>query len=251
MGRARHLAKAPIAEAIMDIQFVVPDSSVNRSKAVLGPYWHAGWEKQEQRTFSAQISPAAGEISAGPSTLDAYGALSPDGTEVIRVGSDRVTVSRLKTYTNWEDLWARTLEAFQPFVEASCPTEVRRVGARFINRLAAADALGSYERLLERPPLMVLREGLEGARIANFLRRHVVEDLPGGFTAILTIGSVTPAPGEQATSIGPVVLDIDVFKKCQLPIDIGVIKSEFDRIRDIKNELFFGSLTDECLERLE
>jgi uncharacterized protein (TIGR04255 family) len=251
MGYPRHLAKPPIVEAVMDLKFAGVDASLDELQEVLADRFEAGWTRQLTHTYAASFSPSIAAIAKTSSQLEAIAAVSPDEDQALAVRQDRLSASRIRSYTRWEDLWALLEGDFDDYVRIGKPSSVSRISARFINRLRSADSLGSYDQVLERPPLPVLRDGLEGARIANFLRRHVVEGLNGGFTANLTIGTVTPEPGEEAKSLGPMILDIDVFKVCSLPLEVSTLVAEFNQIRDLKNALFFGSLTDRMLEQFE
>ena len=49
----------------------------------------------------------------------------------------------------------------------------------------------------------------------------------------------------------PLLVDIDVSKAELYPVDINKLAPDFALLRSAKNALFFGSLTEKCLEQFE
>jgi uncharacterized protein (TIGR04255 family) len=77
----------------------------------------------------------------------------------------------------------------------------------------------------------------------GFLHRVVIPFSTDGITAIVTQAMEFPS----GTSV-PVVLDIDVYYTCKLEVNSPIVWAEFDRLRDIKNHIFFSSVTERALE---
>lgn len=256
MGRRRQLRNAPIVEAVMDIQFLGVTRTLRDLESLLDGYLAEGLAKRytHQHEFAATIHPG-GDNPPVPtdvsSQLESIAVVAPDKSRLVILRRDRITVSRLKSYTDWDELWGEFSIAVERYVAAAHPAGAKRIAARFINRIPPRAGLVSFEHVLERPPQPVLKDGLDGARITNFLRRHVVEGIDGGLTANLAIATVVAEPGEDTSHIPPILLDIDVSKVGDLPLDLAQLRLEFDFIRSAKNALFFGSLTDACLEQFE
>lgn len=255
MARVRHLTHAPIREALIDFQFAGGELDLAKLNSLSEAYILRGWVGQEIRNFEAVIAPKSDsnsselEIHNSSSVLEGIGVTSADGAHVIQFRASRLTISCTRHYANWEDLEARARAALAEFVQGVAGLVVSRIGTRFINRIPPDPAVADYGDLLERPPLPLQVEGLEGGRISNFLRRHVVEGLQGGFTANLTIGTVKPEAGETTKQTQALVVDVDVFKLCQIRPDFESLQPELAAMRNLKNLLFFGSLKDEALER--
>jgi len=240
----------------MDVQFTGIDLGLQELEPTLDGFLSLGWQKRyaHQHQFAATLSPAsaAGPVATDVSShLESIAMVSPDESQLVVIRRDRITASRVKSYTEWQDLWNDLERIFEPYVAGARPKEVRRIAARFINRISPHPSFSKFDDVLERPPQPVLGKGFEEARITNFLRRHVVEHIDGGLTANLTIGTVVAEPGEDTTQVSPLVLDIDVEKQCTLQADLKQLQPYFDQIRKAKNALFFGSLTDLCLEVYE
>lgn len=254
MATAKPLSRAPIQEALLDILFQGAAASLPVLEDTVAPFREQGWTIKHLHMLNATLGPFqpadvtdAVPLSKVSQHLDGVSATSSDETRVIMVRPARLTVSRVNSYDNWEELEAQTEAVFDDFVPKLRPTAVRRIAARFINRVPPNPRFASYGELLERAPQPL--PSFENARISNFLRRHVVEDLPGGCIANLSIGTVVPEPGEDTSGLQALVIDIDVYKVCTLEPSFEELRGHFRQIRDLKNMLFFGSLTEHGLEQ--
>lgn len=254
MATAKPLSRAPIQEALLDILFQGAGAPLSDLEATIAPLRAQGWTIKHLHTLNATLGPfqpadvmEAVPLSTVSQHLDGVSATSSDERRVVMVRPARLTVSRVNGYDNWEDLEGQTEAVFKNFVPKLRPTAVRRIAARFINRVPPNPRFSSYDELLERAPLPL--PSFESARISNFLRRHVVEDLPGGCIANLSIGTVVPEPGEDTSGLQALLIDIDVYKVCTLEPTFEELRGHFRQIRDIKNMLFFGSLTEQGLEQ--
>lgn len=73
---------------------------------------------------------------------------------------------------------------------------------------------------------------------------RVVIPYPDGMMAVINFGNQpTQSPDQSAF-----VLDVEVFKDAQLESSDPSIWSLLDQMREIKNDIFFRSLTDHALE---
>lgn len=256
VGQRRQLSKAPIIEAILDVQFYGVEKTLKELEPALDAYVAAGQQKryEHQHEFAATIQiglpsdPVPTDVSVA---LASIAVVEPDESRVVVMRDNRISVSRVGGYTDWETLWADLIVAFDRYVERANPAGVRRIAARFINRFVPAPDLKTFADVLERPPQPVLKVGFEGAHVSNFLRRHVVEGIDGGLTANLAIGTVTAEVDEDASRMLPLLVDIDVSKAELYPVDINKLAPDFALLRSAKNALFFGSLTEKCLEQFE
>ena len=256
MGNVRHLTRAPIREAVLDVQLTGFDAELKSLFELTSPFVSTGWRFQELKNYEAIIGPVDESDQSGlrvhsaSSDVEGYGALSADQAKVVQFRRNRATVSRVKKYLHWEDLQELAEDAFSAYfrLPGTEDKKISRIGVRFINRIPPLSRFNGYDEMLERPPLALDAPGLEGGRVTNFLRRHVIEGLRDGFSANLTIGTVKPEPGETIRQTKALVVDVDVYKACVLSPDLESLRSSFVVMRELKNNLFFGSLKDELLE---
>lgn len=252
MAKPRDLSKAPVLEAVINFGF--SGVQLNREALVLlaAPYEEQGWQRQEAHTFEATIGPA---VPDAPLSIVSSGGFAgfvlrdPGGGRFIRLETSQISASVTNGYSGWEALREEARQAFEAFVKASHPSAVGRIATRFINRIPPHADFTQFDQILTRPPLQM--EELPGAYVSDFLRRHVITNLEGGFTANLTIGTATSEADEPASPAKAIVIDVDVFKECDLPPMFDLMEAELAEARTIKNQLFFGSLQDAVVERFE
>jgi uncharacterized protein (TIGR04255 family) len=79
--------------------------------------------------------------------------------------------------------------------------------------------------------------------LASFLMRFVIPNPATGAIAIVTQSFESPSETHAQ-----VILDIDVFKDVELPINGDECWSQFDALRDYKNAIFFESITERTKE---
>lgn len=250
MANARALRNPPIQEAVIQFQF----EGVNLDKKLLAslaePYVAKGWVQEEIHNFETALNHKSDGVELLSSGAIFIGLVvrDPEGRHLVQLRTDSLAVSNARHYESWEALEDRARIAFEEFVAVASPPAVSRLSARFINRIPSFGELQDFDQILERPPLTV--EGFPGATVADFLRRHVITGLDGGFTANLTIGTVTKEPGEDSAGKA-LVIDTDVFKSLQAEPAFETLRPELGTLRSIKNRLFFGSLKEELVEKFQ
>jgi uncharacterized protein (TIGR04255 family) len=79
--------------------------------------------------------------------------------------------------------------------------------------------------------------------LSGFLQRVVIPFAVDGTTAIVTQVLEPPKEG-----LIPVVLDIDVFVMTRFGVNSHGIWTTLDGLRNVKNEIFFSSVTEKALE---
>ncbi|MBL8297525.1 MAG: TIGR04255 family protein [Rhodanobacteraceae bacterium] len=255
MAKVRHLARAPIQEAILDFEFSGPGLSQVQIDSISSRYVKSGSKtKKIEMPVVAPPPLAVGGIDVPGGkwnyiSLEEHVGLPPSAGRSVLISQNQVAVSSVRSYPGWDEFEVLAERAFSSYVELAENPRVTRLSARFINRIAPDPTYADYSSILERPPQSLPGEGLEGSKITDFLRRHVVDGLRGNFTANLTVGTATPEPLEITKNTKAILIDIDVFKMCDLAADFVSLRSELATMREIKNALFFGSLKEHVVER--
>jgi uncharacterized protein (TIGR04255 family) len=120
------------------------------------------------------------------------------------------------------------------------PVAIVRTAFRYINYLELPYHPGdSFRRFLAAPPEMP-----NGApqQISDFLTRLVTHEDPD--VAVVT-QKLDAAPTGGLT---PITIDIDVFFPGAVAAEEKSIAEVLQRLRELKNRLFFALLTDEAVE---
>jgi uncharacterized protein (TIGR04255 family) len=245
MARPRkHLANAPIVEAVIDFRVLGRDQVLAEAFADLGSsigeqYKKTGSIKSLQTRFGLfqgkPIDPSQMEIDLGWR----YQTTS----EVAQFRVDGFTFSKITLYPTWEEIFAEAFRLWKVYIDAAKPRQVYRIAVRYINRmqLPAVKDLGEY---LEAPPR--LPKPIPQL-IRDFLTRVNVRDDKRDASAVI-VQAVEPQMDPGTISL---LLDIDAFREVSLKVDDPALPAIFGELRQLKNEIFFASITDTTAEIYE
>lgn len=236
--------KAPIAEALLDIQAKLsPDVDLARlatfQEAIRDRYptrrerssWQAGFEIK-----------AGGSVEIAPSEGRPDGCLfsSTDGRQIVQVRLDGFTFNRLKPYDKWEPFRDEARQHWERYIALTNPSAVSRVALRYINRLELPIPVRDFnEYVLTSPEIAPgLPQGLSGV----FMRLEVPYEA-FNCTAIIT-ETMEPPQGD----ILPFIFDVDVYRIGAFETRGEDVWNAFEQLRNAKNEIFFKSITKKAEE---
>ncbi|NJK89155.1 MAG: TIGR04255 family protein [Myxococcales bacterium] len=240
------LDKAPIREAILDVWVEGVAASFDQLRAFGGRLGERFGPPEPRKAFQGAFHFNEGSAESSTTVVD-LGFLfrSDDGLDVIQARVDGFTVNRLRPYASWTELRAHAKTHWPIFVDAARPESVKKVGLRYINQF-------------ELP----VRHPLDGDQLAEYFLWRTTWPTsfgtPVGFfgrtmfqpdehtRSTLTLLSNDPVEGRV-----PFLLDIEVQRAGSWEIDDAGIWSVLDNLRDLKNSLFFGSITPRLKERFE
>jgi len=166
-----------------------------------------------------------------------------DPVFIVHATVGELMVSRLKPYSNWEDLQFEMEQLWRVYCDICKPEAVTRVATRFINQLELPTENLDLEDYLTSPPSIPkkLPQAFE-----EFLTRIVIPHDETGARIAVSLATGTPVPVGKTL---PIMLDIDVFKaNLDLPVGSDEIWALLARMRDLKNKTFFSSVTEKALE---
>lgn len=237
-----HLTNPPIVEAILDFRCpLVVEWDQERLKAE--------WQAQlpdypkvaSQRHFSwTARHPSGGASELSTADLGWSGLLfrSADDRQVVQFQRLGFVFSRLAPYSGWERFEAEALRLWKLYIERVRPTAVHRVGLRFLNRIRCPREgflLGDY--LADSPePLPSLR-----LRRDSFFHQDTLE-VPESEYSVNLVRTLQPAPA-NSDEVG-LILDLDVFTKATSDLDEALLRRRLARMRLLKNQCFFGMITE-------
>lgn len=170
---------------------------------------------------------------------------SQTGEEIMQFQLNGFTFSRLKPYTDWQQVRDRFLEGWEHYRRTASPERVTRIAVRYINRIDfVIEARGLLTGVLMQPPKTP--PGFQGD-LKTFMDRTVTTDPADGTTCIVTRAS-EPGLEENRQSL---LLDIDVFCTGTFTCDPTELKPILERLRERKNGVFFSSLKDAVVRRYD
>jgi uncharacterized protein (TIGR04255 family) len=249
MAEVRHLNNAPITEAIIDFRVKLPPKfnveAFRKLKKTIGDRFP---KVEERKLFSSQLRIKKGEPqppSAEYHGVHGYFFRPEDDKTVVQFRIDGFTFSRLKPYTYWEEMFGEARELWGMYSEIAQPEAVTRLAVRYINHInipLPVDDLSDYFTASPKIP-----DNIQGV-ISGFLSKVVVYDQEMDVSAnIVQALEKSTKPDKHIT----VVLDIDSFKTGDFNVSNGEMWDIFANLHNLKNQVFFNSITDETARLFE
>jgi uncharacterized protein (TIGR04255 family) len=243
MATERHLESAPITEAIIDFRVKLPrEFAVEQFDQLKDKLLDRYPQVTHQRRSSVEIRMGQPRTVQPSDVLTGLLFTSEDGLNIAQFRMDGFTFNRLRPYTKWERVFEEALDNWMVYVETARPEFITRIATRYINHLALPVPRDFSEYLVAAvsvPP------GIHG-RPSGFLTRMKLEDVDGNISATITQALDQGKPGEII-----VRLDIDVYRNEEIEVDDPSIPSYFSSLRNVKNQIFFNSITEDAARFFE
>lgn len=244
MARQRHLSKAPIREAVIDIRVnpTVPFETIGGLRDQLKEKFPAT-ENMSRRTFGFEFGGSEFKTSSVDKGPWGVKLTSGDGKHIVQLRLDGFTFSRLPQYLTWEDMRTEAAAIWKNYVESVRPEKVTRVALRYINMMNFPLPIADFKEYLTAPP--EVPNALPQA-VASFFSRVVIVDNANGTAAVVTQALEAVVEGKAS-----VILDIDAFKEFEVSGDSDSVWETIEILRNFKNRIFFESITERTAELFE
>jgi uncharacterized protein (TIGR04255 family) len=246
MTEPQHLPNAPITEAVLDIRTGVPEPVTLDDLAKFGGRIEKRYPVRQVRHSWAgevQINPETGPtVKPAKTGPDGYRFDSSDRRQVVQVWRDGFSYSRLKPYQQWESFQAEARDLWQHYVAVAKPEKVTRFALRYINRIHLPLPISDFKDWLLTAPEIAPELP---QKLSTFFFRVVISDDERQATAI-----ITQAIEDKSDQVGtiPLIFDIDVFRQGAFPTEPSKLWPLFESLRQLKDEIFFKSITDSTKE---
>jgi len=244
MTEPEHLSRAPIVEAALGIAVILPNSVDQETLASFQDRLGGRYPTKEVRImWSGQVemkpaeSPQITRTSGGPT---GYIFKSADGKQAVQALKRGFSFSRFKPYEDWETFSREARDLWSRYATLTKPEKVTRIALRYINRMDLPLPFNDFKEYLLTVP--EIAPGLPQGLASFFFRVVIPFDKAEAFATI----TETIAEGEESKGVVPVILDIDVFRAGTFSIVADKLWPTFDRLRELKNDLFFRTLTDKA-----
>lgn len=240
-----HLPKAPITEAVMEVKVALPAGTQTKTISDIQNKIREDYPSRKKRmAWEGQFTVSLGDTSASSASQQhkciGYLFSSKDGLRVMQARLDGFAFSWLKPYPTWEEFSSEARRLWEIYKQAMKPVQGTRLGLRYLNRIEIPHkdvTLGDWVHTgLRIPP--ELPQTLAGF----FVRMGMPFENPRAVAMITQTVEVTSSPPI------PLIFDIDVFNEEPRSVDTDDLWRQIDGFREIKNEVFFKSVTEKCLE---
>jgi uncharacterized protein (TIGR04255 family) len=245
-----HLSRAAITEAVIEIKARAETEWLAEDVAYVIAQKLEDYPTREERrelTAGFQFEPkqdAMTKLFHKPS-FSGFECRSADNLQFVRFLRDSFLFGRLHPYSEWESFSQEALRLFEIHRELANPTEIHRIGVRFINQLPLEIEGLDFDDYLVAGP----REP-RGFKVpfGGFFHNDLLA-IPGHDYAVKITRTVNPSP--QGTTTATLILDIDVFTAKPISANSPTLPVKLAEMRWLKNKAFFGSITEKAIQLLK
>jgi uncharacterized protein (TIGR04255 family) len=246
MARRREkLSRAPIVEAVIDIRVAPMEGTKVGDFDAATVFLKGDYPTQKpMRSVHATFSLNAEEMSQKHADVGVV-FQSRDERSLAQFRLDGFTFNRLVPYTDWPTVFGEALRVWRIYAELYPQVLATRLAVRYINRMTIGEG-GSLADYLTAPPILPAEVP---QALREYLTRLVVQDPEKQMSAVL-VQALEPGPAEAT---GSILLDVDAFRELRRPLkpSDGEIERIFAELREMKNRIFYASITEKAAEAYE
>ncbi len=240
------LSKAPIAEAAIELRAVLAAPASEAVFVRLREQLKHDYPTQAAIRFIAShlhIDSDTQPRSDTAVSLIGVRLESVDKKTIIQAKTDGLTVSRLQPYESWEALIAEVRLLWSSYVDIFAPTDVVRLGVRYINHIPLVYVDGKidldtvFTAAAKIPPDLPQLLDRYSTQIVMPITSH---------NAVLALTQALDLPGGPGPNHA--LLDIDASTNTSMKPDDPDVWHQLAKLREVKNKAFFGSLQREIWE---
>ncbi len=158
------LARAPIVEAVVELRARAQaewKESILREQLAARLPEYPELAAQREMHFEATISSEGSYEQPRRDAWRGVRATSADKLHIAQFNRDGFALSRLEPYQDWDQFQGEALRLWQIHADLAKPTEVQRLGVRFINRIAMPVEGKKLREVLTGPPQCPQVQALE------------------------------------------------------------------------------------------
>ena len=236
------LPRPPIVEAILNVR-ILPQIESDALNDAVTPALSKLFSGRRDRTVTNTTLSSDGAVTS-QSSIDGVLLDMADRSRTLLIGRSEFGLSALKgAYPGWEAFLGEFQGVWAEFHQHRPVECVTRISTRFINRirvpLAGLDLDDYFQIGLRVPPRLP-------QQLAGFSVREQVPIRDGLMVLINFVSAGQPTETDLE-----LLLDIDTKMDLDgLQVEDDAIWQHFNELRGLKNEAFFGSVTERLLEVL-
>lgn len=245
----RALKRPPIVEAMVELRVVLPEGKdFSQMQDQLGAFREEFPTLRERFSLAAEFGIRPGvpvvENREARQIFDGFLFLSSDEHKALQCLRNAFLFSHVRSYRSWDSLRDEANAQWRKYVEIFKPVRVSQVGVRYINQMEFQLPVEDLSDLFLTYPS--IGPELPQAMSGSLMRLQMVDEATRANVTVVQSANVR---GES----GPLdlVFDIGVFSATDLDVHDEGVWAAVERLRDIKNRVFFGSFTEKALERYQ
>lgn len=240
------LAKAPIVEAVLDINCDMPPTfDLAALEGAARDAFQAQYPKfrtrfLEQHRFESMADEPTKHFAKR--AIQALQFLHDDEKQLVQMRAQGFSFNRLALYTSLDDYLSEIQRTWEIFVGIASPVQIRVVQLRYINRilLPLTDGRVELDKYFKLSPTLPDKNKLQ---FAGFLNQHTAVEVDTGRQVNIVLASQPPVKEKLS-----IIFDICVTSAgATAAKDWTWILAEIQSLRDLKNRIFRNTLTKKCL----
>jgi uncharacterized protein (TIGR04255 family) len=238
------IKNSPIVEAVCELRF----KDATDDLTIFGKLHDKlkGIYPNKKRSMLREIKFASteGKTTAIPIETDLQQFINNEGTSLIQIGKNILTINELTPYSSWVNFYERITQVYNTYSEITGLNQVERIGLRYINKIEFVDEfikLGDYFKL--RPTYDTATLGEEHGQFivgVRFYRNNDQDNLK------IELRTCDPKPGFQYAFI----LDIDYFTLTATDITSKNALSWISTAHGEAEKAFFSCITENLIGKL-
>lgn len=230
--------RAPIIEALIDIRVTPRDGLDASDLKLFSEKWPERFptcQLQLQSEIKLDATDGTMALESNSGTLG-YAFFNSGNDKVVQVQTGGFSFSKLTPYQGWNHLLAEFQELWSAYLELSQPPLISRLGVRFINRIPlpvnSRIEVSDYLNFSPNSPSIL------GAMSEFFMRTVIHNPREPDISGVVTVAS------DVANERFAFIFDIYVFiANANLRPQTGEIWLKLEHLREYKNDIFFGGIT--------
>jgi uncharacterized protein (TIGR04255 family) len=244
MTNEQTYSNAPITEAIIDLRVVQRDGltlaelercQAGEEKAYPNKWLLNMFEGRIQ--FGGAEEPSSYKESKEQT---GFGFKSADGKHVVEVHRDGFVFHRLAPYAGWEQFRKEARRLWNVYQHCVRPGAVVRVALRYINRIDLPMGAELKDYLRTSPEVSPdLPQRLDGFFMQVNIPNYDIK------SNLLLREMAVPSANPDRSSV---ILDIDLFRTEEIPVEDGAMWEVVESLRVRKNEIFEACITKQTRE---
>jgi uncharacterized protein (TIGR04255 family) len=225
--------RAPITEAVIEI-IVTADAEPRTLERIAHRVKAAYPNSQPLQEFKLDIPNTGGQVSVSQNT-HGFRLANNDQTDVILLKSRGITVARLPPYQQWNHLRDRAHAVWQEWRAATPSHPIARIGVRYINRIDIPHERGTPVNVEDYLSFVPSVAAITEQPMLGYLMQVVIPTFDPYWIATITTTALgdTPIPAHASF-----ILDIDVARTTDIPLNDKQLWPIVDQAQVIKNDIF-------------
>jgi uncharacterized protein (TIGR04255 family) len=241
MAQQQQLRKPPIVEASIDIR-VSPKSGITAdifSDLIESQKSLFQIEHQIEMSFQIPLTEAPPEVL--PRTRSGVVLRDDQKGIFVQLQISGFSFSRTKGYTHWDSLKEEASGFWKTYKRISSPEKITRLSTRYVNAIKFPYPLESITQVLTAP--IILPPNVPNSIAAFQTSATIVDEQQELFATVSQIMNNVSNPKFLS-----MILDITTFQQKEYAIDDNNIWILLEKMRELKNRIFFESLTEQTIQ---